>query len=205
MHLNILNEEQRHLLPLLSKFKKEFYMVGGSAIGLHIGHRLSIDFDLFKNGVIHPKKITDWFKEKKETIKVTLNRDGQLNLVCRNVNFTFFNFEWDIPHPIEVEKCITIPSLLDLAAMKAFAMGMRSKWKDYMDLYFIIKYHYNINQISEQAHIYFGDLFSEKLFRSQLNYFKGINFDEPVQFMPGFEVSEEEVKAFLTNAALTGF
>ena len=51
----------------------------------------------------------------------------------------------------------------------------------------------------------FGDLFSEKLFRGQLNYFKGISLDEQVEFMPGFEVSEEEVKNFLTDAALTGF
>ena len=205
MHLNILNEDQRHLLPLLSKFKKEFYMVGGSAIALHIGHRRSVDFDLFKNGAIHPKKILDHFKKSKEQTIVTLNRDGQLNLVCRDVKFTFLNFEWDIPHPVEVEKKITIPSLLDLAAMKAFAMGLRSKWKDYVDLYFIIKHHYNISQVSELSQLYFGDLFSEKLFRSQLNYFKGISFDEPVEFMPGFEVSEEEVKAFLTDAALTGF
>ena len=39
----------------------------------------------------------------------------------------------------------------------------------------------------------------------QLSYFKDINFDEPVEFMTGFEVSEEEVKTFLTDAALTGF
>ncbi len=55
MHLNIFNEHQRQLLPLLSKFKNEFYMVDGTAIALHIGHRLSIDFDLFKNGSIHLK------------------------------------------------------------------------------------------------------------------------------------------------------
>mgnify|MGYP003513209101 FL=1 len=205
MHLNILNEEQRLLLPLLSTFKKEFYMVGGSAIALHIGHRLSIDFDLFKNGAIHPKKILTRFKENKEDVLVTLNRQGQLNLVCRKVKFTFFNFEYDIEHPVEIEESIFIPSLLDLAAMKAFALGMRSKWKDYMDLYFILKDHYTISQVSEKAHLYFGDLYSEKLFRGQLNYFKGISFEEQVEFMPGFEVSEEEVKAFLTDAALTGF
>lgn len=180
-------------------------MVGGSAIALHIGHRMSIDFDLFKNGAIHPKKIVTCFKDTKEKIKVTLNRDGQLNLVCREVKFTFLNFEWDIPHPLEIEKSISIPSLLDLAAMKAFALGMRSKWKDYVDLYFLLKYHYNILQISEQAHLHFADMFSEKLFRSQLNYFKGISFEETVEYMPGFEVSENEIKDFLTDAALTGF
>ncbi len=180
-------------------------MVGGTAIALHIGHRLSIDFDLFKGGTFHPKKVIRKFAENKESASITLNRDGQLNLVCRNVKFTFFNFEYAIPHPIVVEKSITIPSLLDLAAMKAFALGRRSKWKDYVDLFFIIKDHYNLNQISAQANLLFGELFSEKLFRGQLNYFQGISFEEQIEFMPGFEVNEEEVKRFLIDAALSGF
>ena len=205
MHLEILNLEQQQLLPLLSSFSKEFYLVGGTAIALHKGHRLSIDFDLFKNGTIKPKKITDTFKTKNETISVTLNRDGQLNLICRNVKFTFFEFEYEVPHDIIIENSITIPTLLDLAAMKAFALGRRSKWKDYVDLYFIIKDDFGINEISKRASIIFGDLFSEKLFRGQLNYFTGISFDEQIEFMPGFEVSETEVKDFLTDAALEGF
>jgi hypothetical protein len=205
MHLEILNEDQQNLLPLLSKFKSEFYMVGGTAIALHIGHRMSIDFDLFKNGSIHPKKIITKFKERKENIIVTLSRDGQLNLICRNVKFTFFNYEYDVPHPRDVEKKISIPDLKDLAAMKAFAIGMRSKWKDYVDLYFIIKYHYSIPEIAARAGELFENMFSEKLFRGQISYFQNIYFDEPVQFMPGFEVSDQEVKDFLTDAALTGF
>jgi hypothetical protein len=205
MHPEVLNEQQQKLLPLLSKFKNEFYMVGGTAIALHIGHRLSIDFDLFKNGIIKPKSIIDKFKKNKESPFVTLNRDGQLNLVCRDVKFTFFNFEHDIPHPVVIEKRIAIPTLHDLAAMKAFALGRRSKWKDYIDLYFILKMHYSVTEISERATLLFGELFSEKLFRGQLNYFDGISFDEQIEFMPGFEVSETEVKDFLTEAALTGF
>ena len=205
MHLEIFNEQQLQLLPVVSKFKNEFYMVGGTAVALHIGHRLSIDFDLFKNGVIKPKNIIDKFKKNHETILVTLNREGQLNLVCRNVKFTFFNFGYDVPHPVLIEKSITIPSLLDLAAMKAFALGLRSKWKDYVDLYFILKASYNIHEIADKAVTLFGQLFSEKLFRGQLNYFQGISFDEQIEFMPDFEVNEKEVKDFLTDAALTGF
>ena len=205
MHLNVLNAAQPELLPFLSKFKKEFYLVGGTAIALHIGHRLSIDFDLFKNGDIKPKRIITTFSEHKESIIINLNRDGQLNLTCREVKFTFLNYEYDIPHPLSVEKSITIPSLLDLAAMKAFALGRRSKWKDYVDLFFLLKDFYTLKQISTQATLRFGDLFSEKLFRGQLNYFQGISFEEHVEFMPGFEVNEEEVKRFLTDAALTGF
>ncbi|SHG70638.1 Nucleotidyl transferase AbiEii toxin, Type IV TA system [Flavobacterium micromati] len=48
MHLEILNQNQKDLLPFISQFKREYYLVGGTAIALHIGHRESIDFDLFK-------------------------------------------------------------------------------------------------------------------------------------------------------------
>lgn len=205
MHLNILNNDQQQLLPILSKFKKEFYMVGGTAIALHIGHRLSIDFDLFKNGIIKPKAIIKKFQEQKEKLSVTLNIDGQLNLNCRNVKFTFFEYEFDVPHAVNIENAIYIPELIDLAAMKAYALGRRSKWKDYVDLYFILKDHYSIAEISKKAEQIYQDLFSEKLFRGQLNYFTGINFDEKVEFLPGFETDETIIKEFLTQAALTGF
>ncbi len=205
MHIEILNSDQMALLPLLSKFKKEYYLVGGTAIALHIGHRLSIDFDLFKNGPIRPKAIISKFDSLKQEINITLNRQGQLNLICKNVKFTFFDFEYDVPSPIAVNSSIKIPTLLDLSAMKAYALGRRSKWKDYLDLYFIIKEYYSIKEISIRAKEIFGDLFSEKLFRGQISYFVGISFDEEVDFMSGFEVSDNFVKDFLTNAALDGF
>jgi hypothetical protein len=104
-----------------------------------------------------------------------------------------------------IGKHIKIPTLLDLAAMKAYALGHRSKWKDYVDLYFLIKDYYTINMISSRANEIYNDLFSEKLFRGQLGFFVGINYSEQVEYMPGFEVPESEIKAFLVDAALTGF
>ena len=205
MHIEILNNDQQQLLPFLSKFKREYYLVGGTAVALHIGHRLSIDFDLFKMGAIKPKAILSKFDAAKQIFTVTLNRDGQLNLMCLNVKFTFFNYEYNIPHTINFRQVINIPSLLDLAAMKAFALGRRSKWKAYVDLYFIIKDYYTVNTIGGRASEIFGDLFSEKLFRGQLSYFDGISFEEQIEFMPGFDVPENVIKEFLVNASLTGF
>lgn len=180
-------------------------MVGGTAISLYIGHRKSIDFDMFKKGIVKARTITKKFEENKEKYNVTLNIDGQLNLICREVKFTFFNYDFDIPHNVLVGKFIKIPSLLDLAAMKAYAFGHRSKWKDYVDLYFLIKDYFSINDISNRSNEIYNDLFSEKLFRGQLGYFVGINYSEQVEYMPGFEVTETEIKAFLVDAALTDF
>jgi hypothetical protein len=205
MHLEVLNEDQLSLLPFLKKFKREYYMVGGTAIALHIGHRLSIDFDLFTLGNIKPKRIFSKLEAAGEPFAITLNREGQLNLMCRNVKFTFLNFDYEVPHAVNIQNTITIPNLLDLAAMKAFALGRRSKWKDYVDLYFIIKDHYTVAMISNRAAEIFGDMFSEKLFRGQLSYFVGISFDEGVEFMPGFDVPENLIKEFLISASLEDF
>ena len=51
----------------------------------------------------------------------------------------------------------------------------------------------------------FTDGFNPLLFIKQLAYFRDIIFEAQVEFMPGFEVHEQEVKAFLTDAALAGF
>jgi len=57
MHKEILSAAQVTLLPLVQEFKREYYLVGGTAIALHIGHRQSIDFDLFKFAAINYKKV----------------------------------------------------------------------------------------------------------------------------------------------------
>ena len=95
-----------------------------------------------------------------------------------------------------------MPDLLTLAAMKAFALGRRSKWKDYVDLYFLIQGYYNINDIIHKAEYIYGQEFSGKLFRSQLAFHKDIDYSEPVEYMNGYEVEDEVIKAFLIDKSL---
>ena len=47
LKLNILDNNRKVLLPLLKEFKNEFYLAGGTALALQLGHRISIDFDFF--------------------------------------------------------------------------------------------------------------------------------------------------------------
>ena len=47
MHYEVLDEKRRELLPALGVFKKDFYLAGGTALALQIGHRISIDFYFF--------------------------------------------------------------------------------------------------------------------------------------------------------------
>ena len=52
MHKEILTKNQLELLPSLNSFSKDFVLVGGTAIVLYLGHRESIDFDLFTSNRI---------------------------------------------------------------------------------------------------------------------------------------------------------
>ena len=71
-----------------------------------------------------------------------------------------------------------MPDLLTLAAMKAFALGGRGKWKDYVDLYFILKDHYSAREICGKAKALFADVFNPLLFKKQLSYFDDISYSE---------------------------
>ena len=161
MHLNILSKEQIELLPLISKFKREFYLVGGTAIALHLGHRESIDFDLFKLANLRKSDIYRKVISSKFSYKFGYENYEQLNLIINDVKFTYFSFPHKIPATSELKGVIKMPDLLTLAAMKAFALVRRAKWKDYLDLYFILKDHFSFQEIANQAKLLFGEQFSE--------------------------------------------
>ncbi|MFH0867377.1 MAG: hypothetical protein V1904_14385 [Bacteroidota bacterium] len=122
-----------------------------------------------------------------------------------DVKITFFSFGYDIPHLVRFNNIITLPSLLDLAAMNAFALGNRAKWKDYVDMYFLLKRHLNFRDVSVRTKELFAEMFSEKLFKQQLCFFKDIDYTEEIQYLQGYSVNEEEVKKFLTDVATEPF
>lgn len=201
MHLEILNNEQLELLPVISQFKREYYLVGGTAIALHIGHRESIDFDLFKEKDIRKKDI--YSKLKNIDYKVSFADYNQVNMIAKGVKITFFSFPYKVPINSELQGIIKMPDLLTLAAMKAFALGRRAKYKDYVDLYFIIKYHYPVQEISVKAKLIFKEFFIEKQFIAQLGYFKGINYSEEITFLIPNPPTETEVQEFLINVSIS--
>lgn len=201
MHKEILSEKQLELLPLVKKFIREYYLVGGTAIALHIGHRRSIDFDLFKKSSINHKNNLAKINQSGFHCLVTRRVTEQMNLTINEVKFTFYEYPFEIDARIKFEDKVRMPSLLDLAAMKAYALGRRSKWKDYVDLYFIIKDFYSLKQISEKANQIFGQLFSEKLFRAQLSYHADIDYNEKVEYIVS-PVPDAHIKEFLIDKAI---
>jgi len=200
MHTEIFTASQVELLPYLKAFHRSFYLVGGTAVALHIGHRRSIDFDLFTHAQLNKSRIKAKLMHIPFSQIPVFEDFDQLHLLINNVKLTFFSYPWSVLHPINVGSIFSIPSLLSLAAMKAFALWRRAKWKDYVDLYFILHDYFTMQEICKEAEKIFNQQFSEKLFRQQLAFHKDIDYTESVEFMMT-AVPDEEMKEFLIDKA----
>ena len=204
MHKEILSDKQLELLPVMAGFRREYYLVGGTAIALYLGHRRSIDFDMFKPSPINHKKTLDRLTESGFPCMVTRLVTEQMNLIVNDVKVTFFQYPFPVQPTEKLEPYFRLPSLLQLAAMKAYALGRRSKWKDYVDLYFLLKEHFTIEEISSCAADLFGDLYSEKMFRAQLCYFEDVDYTEEVDYLIPDPPTDEEIRNALTEIVQTG-
>lgn len=202
MHKEILSEEQEGLLPLVKEFHEDFFLVGGTAIALHLGHRRSIDFDLFTFDDFSIEKIHRKILRHTKIENVFIKEEGEYTISVHGVKLTFLTYPYHISPLLRFEKDIRLPNLLTLAAMKAFALGRRAKWKDYVDLYFILRDRYTLEDITKKGKKIFGGEFNERIFREALGYFKDVNYDEKVIFMKGFEVSDKEVQKTLLKFSL---
>ncbi|MDP2837755.1 MAG: nucleotidyl transferase AbiEii/AbiGii toxin family protein [Candidatus Moranbacteria bacterium] len=203
MHKEILSQEQVSLFPLLERFGKEFGLVGGTAVALHLGHRRSIDFDLFSKEEFANISLERNIRKVLSIERMLVNRAGELTFMTSGVKVTFFCYPFRIEYADSFERRIPVPDLLTLAAMKAFAIGKRAKWKDYVDLYFILKDRHSFQEVSAAAKEIFGSVFNEKIFRTQLAYFDDINYDEAVEFMPGYETDDDTIKETLIRFSLS--
>lgn len=201
MHTNILSIEQHELFPLLQQFHDRFGLVGGTAIALHLGHRRSIDFDLFTHTSFDVQNIRTTIRKQWQIDHTFIQGQDELTILVHGVKLTFYHFPYSILFSQNINKIISIPDLITLGAMKAFALGKRAKWKDYVDLY-IILHTLKYDALIQKAAELFGNEFNEKLFRVQLSYFVDVDYSEEVEFMDGFGVSKEDIQRYLTEISL---
>ena len=202
MHDEILTKEQVKLLPLLKSFSNDFVLVGGTAVALQIGHRRSVDFDLFSYQPFGNATLRQKIKMVASISKVLVDKKGELTLIVGSVKITFFNYPFKIAADQKLGDIVKMPDLATLAAMKAYALGRRAKWKDYVDLHFILKDYFSLNEVVKRGARIFGDEFNERLFRVQLAYFKDINHDEKIEFLPGFEVGNKQIEKTLSEMSM---
>ncbi|MBW2643635.1 MAG: nucleotidyl transferase AbiEii/AbiGii toxin family protein [Deltaproteobacteria bacterium] len=204
MFENILTDHQLVLAgKLMPLFRERFYLVGGTAVALLLGHRRSVDFDLASLHPIKPFQIERKLLTHGFNVQHVLNATSdEFSVIIHGIRITFFFFPFQIKPELFWDRFhINLPSILTLGAMKAYALGRRSKWKDYVDLYFILKSKHSLDELIAEANTIFSASFNDKLFREQLCYFDDMDYSEGVEYMD-VAPTDDEIKVFLESEAL---
>lgn len=196
IRLDILDDKRRETFSRLKIFKNKGYLSGGTALSLQIKHRRSFDFDIFFNREI---KDIDLRVLKKEFIikEIMLNTSEQLDVLTTNfIKITLVYYRYNPLFPLIKTESIPLLSIKDIALDKAHTIGRRGKWRDYVDMFFLLKgKHITIPEVIKGGEKKFEEEFNAKLFLEQLTYFKDLDRFE-ISFI-GKKYSKEVIKKYL--------
>lgn len=153
-HVEVLSEQQRAILPALGEFATAngFFLGGGTAVALYLGHRRSVDFDLFtRNRIEDPLVLAKVAESAGLPVTDTQTARGTLHGLIEGVQVSFFQYPYpDIGRPSRLSDCsLELASLDDLACMKLAAIAQRGSRKDFIDLYAIANKHKPIRELLE--------------------------------------------------------
>ncbi|MCF7794940.1 nucleotidyl transferase AbiEii/AbiGii toxin family protein [Patescibacteria group bacterium] len=197
MYLEILDKKRINILPQLGNFKDEYYLAGGTALALQLGHRDSVDFDFFKKEDIDTtslfKKLKEVFSDYK-VYKINEEKNTLDVLIDDEVNLSFFSYDYPCIEELEKEKYFSLASVLDIASMKLSAILSRATNKDYIDLYYIFQ-EYNLKTVLDVFKQKYQDTDLSLVLKS-LVYFEDIR-EEPILFTAGKEIDFKKVQDFL--------
>jgi len=196
IHLELLDKKRQEVFHKLSYFKKDGYLAGGTALALQINHRRSVDFDIFID-----KPISKNFKLKVKKIfgavNFYINSSDQISFnIKEGIGVTFIWYYYPKISSLVTTNSISLASVFDIAADKAETLGRRAVWRDYVDLFFLLKWRIlSLEQIIKLAKKKFRGDFVEIQFLEQLPYFADLQ-KTPVEFIKE-KYSDDEIKAFL--------
>jgi len=195
MHLEALKLKQKEIFEKLYHFS-DFYLVGGTALALQIRHRRSVDFDLFHNKEISDNllpKIRRVFKDFE--VKTILKHSEQSIVKIDGIKVDFVKYAFPLILDLAEFKNVKMVKVPEIAAMKAYTLNYRGTYKDYVDLYFILKEKYaTIGQIKKIAEAKYKENFNFRLFLEQLIYLEDFKLEE-IEFLKK-KIEKSEMKNF---------
>lgn len=172
LRTNTINKQTLELLDSFCRHPKlsDFFLVGGTALALQLGHRISIDLDFFSVKPLKTNELIGVLEEEyqAEIFQLTDNTIvGKVN----DVKIDFIAHQYPLLKELKMENHIRLSSLEDIAAMKLNAIKNRGSKKDFVDLYFLLKqfsltemlslvnkkYSNNVDVLTLKSLVYFDD------------------------------------------------
>ena len=199
INLNHLPLSTRNVFKKLGNLKldflQNFVLVGGSALSLYLGHRKSEDLDFFTYKDFFNKE--DILSLKNNFTMEILNRETDLwEILLDNVRVTFFNAKYSFLRNNKEISNLKIAILQDIAAMKVNTLFLRAKFRDYYDLFVIVREDIlKIEELYAISKIFVNGL-NFKLFSTALIFTEDIEDDNIAHLEPKYKVEKEEISEF---------
>lgn len=199
MHPEALNKEGKELIISLGGFD-DFYLAGGTALALQIGHRVSVDFDFFSQNKI-PKSLLNKLEQTfdQRRLIVSVNNPDELSLFIGETKITFVRYSFSVIKPFVEYEGIRLLSVEEIGATKSYVVGRRGDFKDYVDLYYILSEgHSSLDEIIDLAEKKYQNEFNSRLFLEQLVYLEDI--EEAQLIFLKKAVTKKELDNFFNKA-----
>jgi predicted nucleotidyltransferase component of viral defense system len=119
-------------------FLNDFYLSGGTALSLQLGHRESEDLDFFNQQNFSPATIQNHL-EKLGTLESVEIADGTLNCLLNDVKLQFLQYSYPLLEEFITWESIKLSSVLDIACTKLITVSMRGSKKDFIDIYVLLE------------------------------------------------------------------
>lgn len=198
-YFDILDQKRLEILPLFKDIESDFYLAGGTALALQIGHRDSVDFDFFSLKSFSTDKLFARLGQifTHHRIIMIQNAENTLTIsVDSEIKISFFTYQYPLVKPLVSTDYFRMASLEDIALMKLSAIVSRSLLKDYIDLYYIFQI-LEPNEILGTLEQKFSNLDLNLVLKS-LVYFDDI-VEEPIIFKHEKDVDFTTVKNSLSQ------
>jgi len=117
---------------------ERFYLAGGTALALHLGHRKSDDLDLFSEKEFSIEKLCKIIENLNGQILIAEQETIHANVEGMKLSLLYYPYK--LINPLQKLGGIRIASIEDIASMKVVAISQRADKKDFYDLYEILKH-----------------------------------------------------------------
>lgn len=176
---------------------KEFNLVGGTALSLMIGHRLSVDLDLFSTQDFDVQDMLAHLRsEHPVKIRELFDNTMLLNIGKVKVDVLAHKYPWQ--EPIKTQQGIRLVSLQDIGAMKMHAIFQNgTRIKDFVDMHFLLEHHPLKTYLDAYQNKYNGN---PALASHSLLHHENIDMEEKVKLLKGKETSWAKMTQRLKKA-----
>ncbi|MFT3767634.1 MAG: nucleotidyl transferase AbiEii/AbiGii toxin family protein [Minicystis sp.] len=119
-----------------------FYLGGGTALALRLGHRISVDLDWFSEASFgDPALLAAALRQAGVPFQTTMMAEGTLHGTVHDVEVSFLHYPYPRLRPLGRAREFRIASLDDLTSMKLSAVVNRGTKKDFVDIWALCREH----------------------------------------------------------------